>query len=32
MKMNSLIDFKKFDKMNSHIAKDINKLIYHFSN
>ena len=30
--MNSLIDFKKFDKMNSHIAKDINKLIYHFSN
>lgn len=30
--MNSLIDFKKFDKMNYHIAKDINKLIYHFSN
>ena len=31
MKMNSLIDFKKFDKMNYHIAKDINKLIYDFS-
>ncbi len=30
--MNSLIDFKKFDKMNYHVAKDINKLIYHFSN
>ena len=30
--MNSLIDFKKFDKMNYHVGKDINKLIYHFSN
>jgi len=29
--MNSLIDFKEFDKINHHFAKDINKVIYDFS-
>ena len=29
--MNSLIDFKKFDKINCHFAKDINKIIYDLS-
>jgi hypothetical protein len=29
--MNSLIDFKEFDKINSYFAKDINKITYDFS-